>query len=115
MPQVTTNVLLAVFAATGLTFLVLWIVVSSWLSRRRAQAERLLRPGEDSEPTIVLDDVLLPPGGQGWWRHVRRGAQERLERTQLPLEMSEALAIILFCGVALAAAVFFWRYQRDEA
>lgn len=113
MPEVSTPILLAVFIGTASVFLVVWIVVTWWLNRRKAVVQRRIHAPDDSDPTILLDDVLAERGG--WWRGFYRRTQERLERTELQLEPAEALAIIFFCGVVLAAIVFFWRYEEQEA
>src|SRR5262245_50556968 len=112
-PDIPTTTLLAVFAATALAFVVVWMFVSWWLSRRRG-VDRRIRPVDDSDPTILLDDVFAGRSGLGWWRRTYRQAQDRLERAELQLDPWEALSIVLFCGVVLAALVFFWRYEEGE-
>jgi tight adherence protein B len=110
----TTLILLGIFAATALTFLLLWMLVSWWLAGRQAAVQRRIKPQEDSDPTILLDEVLLAQGQIGPGQAFHRRMKERLERTDLRLEPAEALAIIFFCGVVLAALVFFWRYEDEE-
>jgi tight adherence protein B len=105
--------LLAVFAATAIVFILIWWFVSLYLGNRRKQFERRIRPQEDSDPTILLDDMLEARGS--WWQRFRRDTSERLARTELGLEFVEALAIVLFSGVVLAAIVFFWRYEAEES
>lgn len=113
MPPITTTTLFAVFAATALLFVSLWILATWWVNRRRAVMQRRMHPADDSDPTILLDDVV--GGGRGgWWPRFRRTSAERLERTELGLEPAEALAAILLCGGVLAAVFFFWRDQYDE-
>jgi tight adherence protein B len=114
MPEVTMVMLLA-FGGSVCLFLVLWILVSVYLSRRRAEAQRRIRPADDSDPTLVLNEYSDAPGGPTGLRRLYRQAAERMERTQLRLDVMEAAAITLFCGVVLAAIVFFWRYEEDEA
>jgi tight adherence protein B len=111
MPEFTTTTMLAVFVATAALFGAMWIGVSWWLSRRREVLARRMR-APDSDTTIVLDDVLA---NRSWWQRANRQVQERLERADMGFTPPEALAIVLFCGSVLAAAVFFWRYEEDEA
>src|SRR6516164_1581732 len=74
-----------------------------------------MRPSEDSDPTIVLDDLYAGGGRFGGWERFRRSATEYLDRTELRLTLAEGVAIVLFCGVILAAGVFFWRYEEEES
>jgi tight adherence protein B len=113
-PDVPVAVLLAVFAGAALLFVSIWIFVSWWLGRGRARLERM-RPTGDSDPTILLDDLYGTGGRFTWWERFRRTATERLERSELRLSLAEGLAIVLFCGVLLAAGVFFWRAEADES
>jgi len=111
MQGIPTTTLLAVFAGTALLFAAIWLFVSLWLERSRSRQARL-RPA-DSDPTLSLDAVY---GGAptNWWDRFRRTVADRLERTELGLTPVEGLAIVLLCGVVLAAIFFFWRYEADE-
>jgi len=91
----------------------IWLFVSWWLERSRTRLARV-RP-EDSDPTILLDNVYSRGGGFGWWEGFRRSAADRLERTELGMTPAEGLAILLFCGVILAAIFFFWRSEAEES
>jgi Flp pilus assembly protein TadB len=102
-----------VFLATALLFASLWLFVAWWLERSRTRLARI-RP-EDSEPTLVLDAVPTNGGRVGWWAGLRRSAVDRMERTQLGLTAAEGGAVVLFCGVILAAVFFFWRYEAEES
>ncbi len=108
MPAVPITTLLAVFIGTGLMFAAIWIFVSLWLERGRTQLARV-RPGEDSDPTITLDSLYAGGANATWWDRFRRGAAERMERTELRLTLVEGVGIVLFSGVILAAIFFFWR------
>ncbi len=114
MPGVPIPVLLAAFAGAACLFIAIWVFVSLWLQRGRARLERM-RPAEDSDPTIVLDDLYGSGGRFTWWERFRRTATERLDRSELGLSLAEGLAIVLFCGVILAAGVFFWRSEAEES
>jgi tight adherence protein B len=114
MSGVPIPVLLAAFAGAACLFIAIWVFVSMWLQRGRARVERM-RPAEDSDPTIVLDDLYGTGGRFTWWERFRRTATERLERAEVGLNLAEGLAIVLFCGVILAAAVYFWRNEEDES
>jgi tight adherence protein B len=113
MTGVPLTTLLAVFTGTALMFAAIWIFVSWWLQRSRNRAERL-QPA-DSDPTLVLDNVYAQGGTVSWWESLRRYFADRLERTELGMTTAEAAAIVLFCGVILAAIFFFWRYEADES
>jgi tight adherence protein B len=114
MPEVPVSMLLLAFAGAALLFVSIWIFVSWWLQRGQRRVARVL-PAEDSDHTIVLDDLYAGGGRFGSWERFRRAAAERLDRTELGLTPAEAVAVILFCGVVLAACVFFWRYEEDES
>ena len=115
MPELTaTSTLLLAFLGAASVFLVMWILVSLFLSRRRAEVERRVRPGEDSDPIILLDGPMADRGPFGSWRRLYRTAQEWLHRADLGLDLPEAAAITLFCGVVLAALVYFWRESEEE-
>jgi tight adherence protein B len=105
--------MLAVFVGTVILFVLIWWCASLYLANRRKQMQRRIKPQEDSDPTILLDDMLESRGS--WWQRFRRDVSERLVRTELGVEFVEALAIVLFCGVVLAAIVFFWRYEEEES
>jgi Flp pilus assembly protein TadB len=113
MSGVSLQTLLAVFIATALLFAAIWLFVSWWMERSRSRTERL-RPG-DSDPTLLLDNVYARGGTGGWWENVRRFFADRMERTELGMAPLEAAAVVLFCGVILAAIFFFWRYEADES
>lgn len=113
MPGVPLLTLLAIFTGTVLMFGAIWIFVSWWLQRNRSQTERL-RP-TDSDPTLVLDNVYSRGVTLTWWESIRRTMADRLERTELGMAPFEAFAVVLFCGVILAAIVYFWRYEADES
>jgi tight adherence protein B len=113
MTGVPLATLLAVFAGTVLLFGAIWILVSWWMQRSRHQVDRL-RPA-DSDPTLMLDNVYAHGGTASWWDGVRRFFGERMERTELGMTPVEAAAVVLFCGVILAAVVFFWRYEAEES
>jgi tight adherence protein B len=113
MPGVPLLTLLAIFTGTVLMFGAIWIFVSWWLQRNRSQTERL-RP-TDSDPTLVLDNVYSRGVTPTWWESIRRTMADRLERTELGMAPFEAFAVVLFCGVILAAIVYFWRYEADES
>jgi tight adherence protein B len=106
-------VLLAVFTATALMFAAIWIFVSWWMQRNRSRTERL-RPG-DSDPTLVLDNLYAHGATGSWWESFRRFLGDRMERTELGMSPIEAAAVVVFCGVILAAIVFFWRYEAEES
>ncbi len=114
MPGVSTTTLLAVFAGTALLFAAIWIVVSWWLERSRTRLVRV-QSSEDSDPSLLLDNLYAHGGHFPWWERLRRTAADRMERTELGLTTVEGLAIVLFCGVVLAAIVFFWRFEADES
>jgi tight adherence protein B len=107
------GVLLAVFLATALLFGAIWLFVSWWMERNRARQARIRQ--EDSDPTLLLDDVYGGRGRFGWWGNLQRKAADRMERSDLGLTAAEGLAIILFSGVILAALFFFWRYEAEES
>jgi tight adherence protein B len=113
MTGVPLTTLLAVFTGTALMFAAIWIFVSWWLQRSRSQVERL--QSGDSDPTLMLDNVYAHGGTTTWWGSVSRFFTDRLERTELGMSLPEAAAIVLFCGVILAAIFFFWRYEADES
>jgi tight adherence protein B len=113
MTGVPLTTLLAVFTGTALMFAAIWIFVSWWMQRSRSRTERL--QSGDSDPTLSLDNVYAHGGATTWWGSVRRVFSERLERTELGMSLPEAAAIVLFCGVILAAIFFFWRYEADES
>ncbi len=112
MSGVPLMTLLAVFLATALMFASIWLFVAWWMQRNRRSADRLRPP--DSDPTLLLDNVYARGGTAGWWEGVRRFFGERMERTELGMTALEASAVVLFCGVILAAVVFFWRYEAEE-
>jgi tight adherence protein B len=114
MPPVPVQTLLLAFAGAVFLFVSIWLIVSWWVHRGQQRLERI-RPGEDSDPTIVLDDLYAGGGRFGGWERLRRAAAERVERAELGLTLAEGVAIVLFCGVILAAGVFFWRYEDDES
>jgi tight adherence protein B len=113
MTGVPLTTLLLAFAGTALMFAAVWIFVSWWLGRRGTGAARIR--AEDSDPTLVLDNVYARGGQAGWWENFRRSASDRLERTELGMTLAEGLAVVFFCGVILAAIVFFWRYEAEES
>jgi tight adherence protein B len=113
MTGVPLTTLLAVFTATALLFAAIWMFVSWWLASSRHRTERL-RP-TDSDPTLLLDNVYARGGTVSWWDSLRRFAGDRMERTELGMAPIEAAAVVLFCGVILAAIVFFWRYEAEES
>jgi tight adherence protein B len=113
MTGVPLPTLLAVFTATALLFAAIWIFVSWWMQRSRTRAERL-RPA-DSDPTLLLDNIYARGGTVTWWESVRRFFADRMERTELGMTTMEAAAVVLFCGVILAAIFFFWRYEAEES
>jgi tight adherence protein B len=104
---------LAVFLGTALVFAVLWFFVSWWLERSRVQQERM-RP-EDSDPSLLLEHTYAHGGRFPWWQGLRRGAADRMERTELGMTPTEGLAVVFLCGVVLAAVVFFWRFEAEES
>ena len=114
MPPVPVTTLLLAFAGAVFLFVSLWLLVTWWMQRGQQRIERI-RPTEDSDPTIVLDDLYAAGGRFGSWERLRRAAAERVERAELGLTLTEGVAIVLFCGVILAAAVFFWRYEEEES
>jgi Flp pilus assembly protein TadB len=113
MTDVPLTTLLAVFLGTALLFAAIWIFASFWLERNRSRTERL-RPA-DSDPMLLLDNVYAQGGTVTWWESVRRYFGDRMERTELGMSPLEAAAVVLFCGVILAALIFFWRYDAEES
>jgi tight adherence protein B len=103
---------LAVFAAAGLLFLAIWYIVGSILRSRRELMQR--RMAGDSEPSIMLEEL---PGQapRDMSTKINRGFDRMIERTGLDLNPAMALAIIVFFGVLLGAAVFIWRFEEDES
>jgi Flp pilus assembly protein TadB len=114
MPPITTTTLFAVFLATALLFAAFWILATWWVNRSRVALRRRIGSPDDSDPTILLDEMV--GGGRGpWWARLWHSLGERMERTELGFSAAEALAIILLCGGVLAAGFFFWRQDEGEA
>ncbi len=113
MNEVNLTTMLLAFLGAASVFLVMWMLVSWYLSSRQVEAQRRMRPAEDSDPTLLLNDLRGVGGRYSWWVRLKRTLHERLERTELRLEVAEAAAIVLFCGVVLGAIVFFWRYDTN--
>lgn len=106
MPQDTLTLFLAIFAATVLAFMAVWVLVTAMLARRRGEMQR--RIGADDTDTLVAS---TPDTGS-----VSRfdiGFNNMIARTGLEMDPALALGVILFCGVILSAAVFVWRMEEE--
>ncbi|HZT79839.1 MAG TPA: type II secretion system F family protein [Gemmataceae bacterium] len=100
---------LAAFGGAAVLFIAAWVLISTRLARKREEMRR--RFGEGSEPVLTL----TPPAGRdgGLLRRFDAGFQEMIARTGLDMDAALALGLVLFCGVALAATVFVWRYEEE--
>ena len=74
MPAVPVTTLLLAFAGAVFLFVSLWLLISWWLQRGQQRVARVM-PAEDSDPTIVLDDLYAGGGRFGSWERFRRAAR----------------------------------------
>ncbi|MGH7171929.1 MAG: type II secretion system F family protein [Gemmataceae bacterium] len=98
--------MLAAFVSALSLGLFLWI--GRLLEKRRAALEKRLRgQGTGSDSDIALGSASTPR--QGWRERLDRAFDRMIQRTGMEVDSGQALALIALVGVALAAALFFWR------
>jgi tight adherence protein B len=100
---------LLVFAAAGLVILVVWSVIASILNRRRETLARRMEGRSESDIFVSLPE----PGEATWLRRARTGFADMVDRTGWKIDPVLMFAVIVFCGVATAAAAFVWRLNEE--
>jgi tight adherence protein B len=108
MPPETMLPFMMVFTLIAVVVLLIWLVVSSILGRRREQFKRRVAK-DDSDASLTL--IQLPPTTLSG--RMDSYFARMVERTGLDMDTTMALGIIIFFGVVLAAVAFVWRFETE--
>ncbi|HMF14814.1 MAG TPA: type II secretion system F family protein, partial [Gemmataceae bacterium] len=108
MPQESMLPFMMVFTGIAVLVLLLWLVISAIVGRRREEFKRRMGK-DDSDASLTL--IELPPTTLSG--RMDRGFARMVERTGLDMDTTLALGIILLFGVVCGAAAFVWRFEEE--
>jgi tight adherence protein B len=108
MPEETLLPFMIVFTGIAVLVLLIWVIFSSIVGRRREQFERRMSQA-DSDASLTL--IQLPPNTLSG--RLDHAFNRMVERTGLDMNTTLALGIIVLFGVLFATAAFIWRGETE--
>jgi tight adherence protein B len=93
----------------AVSVLVLVLLVSAWLGRRRAEEDRRLNGVEEREDAAVLAQALASRESGRWNQRVDNYFERLMQRTALGVDGPSAVALMFLAAVGMGGVIFFWR------